>query len=228
MAPSRSPASVNSRAANARTVSSIWYTRTRRHRRGRRAHQEALVDQCGRRAKRVDLARRLLGTGKDCRRRIDRKQTWQRAEAAERALFVRDREAHSSRRRSRSWSGAAPGHRAGRPWRAGRRCPAGGGVPGRSALSSTAQRARWRAAGHRAAGRSRPLWNAFAAVSRKSGCTPRTRSTNRRTAGHARQIGVVIVSDSTSRASVPTRYSRSPRTRSAARLVASTRSDAAD
>ena len=66
-------------------------------------------------------------------------------------------------------------------------------------------------------------------VRRKSGCTSRTRSTNRRTAGEPRQIGRRHrLASPASSASGPTAYSRSPRTRSGARLVTSMRSAATD
>ncbi len=64
----------------------------------------------------------------------------------------------------------------------------------------------------------------FADVRRKSGCTSRTRSTKRRTAGERARSAGDIAPSSTSSASGPTAYSRSPRTRSGARLVTSTRS----
>ena len=64
----------------------------------------------------------------------------------------------------------------------------------------------------------------FADVRRKSGCTSRTRSTNRRTAGERTKSVGDVASVSTSSASGPTAYSRSPRRWSGARLVTSTRS----
>ena len=88
MASSRSPAAVSSRAAYARTVSSMLVQRTRRHCRGLGSQQETLVDQAGRRAERfVAPGRGILTTGKNRRGCVDRKPARQRAEAAEGALL---------------------------------------------------------------------------------------------------------------------------------------------
>ncbi len=66
----------------------------------------------------------------------------------------------------------------------------------------------------------------FAAVRRKPGSTSCTRSMKRRTAGHRARAAGDATCASTSSESGPTGYSRSPRTWSGARLVASMRSDA--
>ena len=68
----------------------MWYSGRRRHDRRLGSQQQALVNQAGRRAKRVVAPRRATSpTGKDRRGGVDRKATRQRAEAAEGALLVR-------------------------------------------------------------------------------------------------------------------------------------------
>ena len=62
----------------------------------------------------------------------------------------------------------------------------------------------------------------FAGVKRKLGCTSLTRSTKSRIAGVRARSAGGIVSAPTSKPRGPTAYSRSPRTRSGARLVTST------
>ncbi len=68
----------------------------------------------------------------------------------------------------------------------------------------------------------------LAGVRRNSGCTSRARSRKSRTAGERARSAVDIASTSGCNASGPTPYSRSPRTRSGARLVIRTRSAATD
>ena len=88
-ASSRSPAAASSRAAYARTVSSIRYSGRVGHG-GLGTEQQALVDQRATARERfVAPGRGRLATGEDRRGRVDGKATRHRAEAAERALLVR-------------------------------------------------------------------------------------------------------------------------------------------
>ena len=90
------------------------------------------------------------------------------------------------------------------------------------------------AANSSASGRASSRWQIamtvgpLADVRRKSGSTSRTRSRNSRTAGERTRSPGDRASTWVSRARDPTAYSRSPRRWSGARLVTSTRSEAAD
>ena len=134
----------------------------------------------------------------------------------------------NSRRPSHSSSAGVREDRAGRRSRAGHRASS------RRSRSSAVSTLIHGAASSRASGRASSrrqiavTVGPFADVRRKSGCTSRTRSTNSRTAGERARSAGDVASESTSNASGPTAYSRSPRTRSGARLVTSTRSEATD
>ena len=92
-ASSRSPEASSSAAAYARTVSSMWYSgHVATADVGDRSSRLLFINAAS-----APIASSLRGrfgltTGKNCGSRVDRKQTWQRAEAAEGALLGRGKE----------------------------------------------------------------------------------------------------------------------------------------